>query len=206
MNCEKCGSPHDGSYGSGRFCCSKCARSFSTKEKRSEVNYQVGLKLRGPRGWTREQLEHFLPSARNWTELARLMDQHPRAIRQMRKMVEVWGLSAEHFESVSETISRLHKEGVKYQGWYKIPEEVLVQDSPCGKNIAKRVFKKLFPERFNKCENCGQTPIWNGAPLVLQIDHINGNSNDNRVENLRVLCPNCHSQTDTFSGRNLRRK
>jgi len=52
------------------------------------------------------------------------------------------------------------------------------------------------------CSECGILPKWNGSPLRLQIDHINGNRNDNRIDNLRVLCPNCHSQTHTFAGRN----
>lgn len=53
----------------------------------------------------------------------------------------------------------------------------------------------------NVCSECGQCPEWNGKPLSLQLDHINGISNDNRLENLRILCPHCHSQTETFSGR-----
>jgi len=50
-----------------------------------------------------------------------------------------------------------------------------------------------------KCEECGQGPEWNGKPLVLQLDHINGICTDNRLENLRILCGHCHSQTETFS-------
>jgi len=50
-----------------------------------------------------------------------------------------------------------------------------------------------------RCEICGQDPEWNGKPLILQIDHINGNRKDNRLENLRIVCPNCHTQTETFS-------
>ena len=51
-----------------------------------------------------------------------------------------------------------------------------------------------------KCEICGISE-WQGKELSLQLDHINGINNDNRIENLRLLCPNCHSQTETFSGR-----
>ena len=56
------------------------------------------------------------------------------------------------------------------------------------------------------CGICGLGPEWNGMVLVLQIDHINGDSTDSRLENLRFLCPNCHSQTETFAGRNCRPK
>lgn len=54
-----------------------------------------------------------------------------------------------------------------------------------------------------ECAICGIGPRWNRRPLVLQIDHMNGKSDDNRRDNLRLLCPNCHSQTDTFCGRSL---
>jgi hypothetical protein len=56
-----------------------------------------------------------------------------------------------------------------------------------------------------KCELCDQLPVWNGRSLTLQLDHKNGNKYDDREENLRFLCPNCHSQTDTFAGRNRNR-
>ncbi|PYS87966.1 MAG: HNH endonuclease [Acidobacteria bacterium] len=52
-----------------------------------------------------------------------------------------------------------------------------------------------------KCYLCGLTE-WNGKPITLQLDHINGAHLDHRLENLRLLCPNCHSQTETFAGRN----
>jgi 5-methylcytosine-specific restriction endonuclease McrA len=52
-----------------------------------------------------------------------------------------------------------------------------------------------------KCYLCGLTE-WNGKPITLQLDHINGMHLDHRIENLRLLCPNCHSQTATFAGLN----
>lgn len=56
-----------------------------------------------------------------------------------------------------------------------------------------------------RCE-CGQGPTWNGKPLTLQLDHIDGNPKNNMITNLRFLCPNCHSQTSTFTGRNSKGK
>ncbi len=56
----------------------------------------------------------------------------------------------------------------------------------------------------NRCDWCGLSE-WRGRPLSIQIDHVNGVRDDHRLENLRMLCPNCHSQTDTFAARNLRK-
>lgn len=56
----------------------------------------------------------------------------------------------------------------------------------------------------NNCQMCGLTE-WQGRALNMHLDHINGSNDDNRLENLRMLCPNCHSQTPTYGGRNLKR-
>jgi predicted RNA-binding Zn-ribbon protein involved in translation (DUF1610 family) len=56
------------------------------------------------------------------------------------------------------------------------------------------------------CAECGQGPTWKEKPLTLHVDHINGVNCDDRFENLRFLCPNCHTQTDTFCSRNVKRK
>tara|TARA_R110000782_G_C14551666_1_gene385044 strand:- start:64 stop:516 length:453 start_codon:yes stop_codon:yes gene_type:complete len=53
----------------------------------------------------------------------------------------------------------------------------------------------------NECEVC-ELSEWNGKPISCHLDHINGINNDHRLENLRMICPNCHSQTDTYCGKN----
>lgn len=62
---------------------------------------------------------------------------------------------------------------------------------------------KLIDE---KCIECNLSTIWNNKPITLEIDHIDGDSQNNLLSNLRWLCPNCHSQTNTFRGRNQRKE
>ena len=57
-----------------------------------------------------------------------------------------------------------------------------------------------------KCKECGQGDVWKGKKLTLELDHINGINNDHRLENLRFLCPNCHTQMPTNKGANVKRK
>lgn len=68
------------------------------------------------------------------------------------------------------------------------------------KNIKRRLLREGI--LIEKCNICGLNNIWNNKRLVFVLDHINGINNDNRIDNLQLLCPNCNSQTDTFSGRN----
>ncbi len=86
----------------------------------------------------------------------------------------------------------------------KQPHERLVLCDPVLPPIRiDRVRRSLLElGRIQRCEECGLGPHWNGKPLVLQVDHINGLHHDYRPENLRFLCPNCHSQTVNFAVRN----
>jgi hypothetical protein len=79
-------------------------------------------------------------------------------------------------------------------------EDVLVEHStyPRG-SLKKRLIQNGMLK--NQCAKCGLGTEWDGERLVLVLDHINGSHDDNRIHNLRLLCPNCNSQTDTFAGR-----
>lgn len=71
-------------------------------------------------------------------------------------------------------------------------------------NLRRRL--QAVKSRPYKCAICGLEPLWNGKELTLEVDHISGDSSDCRLENLRWLCPNCHSQTSTFRGKNKHSK
>lgn len=89
----------------------------------------------------------------------------------------------------------------------KIPlEEILVVNSNYSNpyKMKQRLIKEGL--LLLECNICHIGPIWNNLPLNLQLDHINGIFNDNRLENLRMVCPNCHSQTETFAARNKKPK
>jgi hypothetical protein len=86
----------------------------------------------------------------------------------------------------------------------RFKKDYLIINSEKSRNDVKK-----YLLRFNLlewvCTNCKNNGIWNGKKLSLQLEHKNGISNDNRLENLCFLCPNCHSQTDTFAGKRKRK-
>lgn len=82
------------------------------------------------------------------------------------------------------------------------PDEVFVENSPIPRATLHNHVKRHGVLGTQVCAECAVESTYNGKPLRLTVDHINGISNDNRVENLRWLCPNCHSQTDTYCGKN----
>lgn len=80
-------------------------------------------------------------------------------------------------------------------------EEILIENSTYTNN--SRLKERLLSNGLleNKCALCGNVGMWLNKPLSLQLDHINGKHNDNRIENLRMLCPNCHTQTETYGSK-----
>lgn len=103
-------------------------------------------------------------------------------------------------------ISKLKYKGNNFNKFKRVDDSsIFIENSTFTSSALKRrVIKDNILE--NKCCKCGNNGEWCGEPISLQIDHINVIKNDHRVENLRILCPNCHSQTITYRGRNIRKE
>ena len=76
-----------------------------------------------------------------------------------------------------------------------------VKNSTASQTTLRRWYEKGNYTEY-KCSICGQEPFWNGKELTLTLDHINGDNRDDRLENLRWVCPNCDRQLDTFCSKN----
>jgi 5-methylcytosine-specific restriction endonuclease McrA len=85
-----------------------------------------------------------------------------------------------------------------------VPYERYIKECSVHSNKLRR---KLLREGLKdyKCESCGNTQ-WLDRDIPLEVHHKNGDKNDNTLENLQLLCPNCHAMTDTYRGRNVRRR
>ena len=147
---------------------------------------------------TKEELQSIINSSNTWQEVMYNLGYTANRGNSYKKMKE-------YLKEIEVDTSKLDNYNeARYSHPKYTLEEILVENSQYT-NMTKlkdRVLKAGLLE--TKCAICGITD-WNNMPLVLQLDHINGNNRDNRIENLRLLCPNCHSQTETFSGKNATR-
>ncbi|MEU3303764.1 HNH endonuclease signature motif containing protein [Streptomyces sp. NPDC006678] len=151
--------------------------------------------------WTKEVLEPAVAASTSVSEVLRRLGvdvvggQHTSISRR----IKLYGIDTSHFRQPSRA-GRQRRAA---------PEELLTEQEPAqARRIRSDRLKRALtvlgvPER---CALCGTAPVWRGHPLPLEVDHIDGNWRNNRVENLRYLCPNCHSTTDTYRGRGKARR
>ncbi|KAB1911075.1 HNH endonuclease signature motif containing protein [Micromonospora sp. AMSO31t] len=143
-----------------------------------------------------ERLAAAAAQARSVTEVMRLLGvrvsggSHAHLSRQLKR----FDIDTSHFTGAA------HNKGGR---GIRLPVTALLAKRPEGSRRVpghrlKRALQAIgLPE---ECEACGIGATWQGAPLILHVDHINGDFLDNRPCNLRLLCPNCHSQTATYAG------
>jgi DNA-binding CsgD family transcriptional regulator len=180
--------------------------------------------------FTRDEVEHLLAQGFNQSQIARELGltkstvaHHVRRLGQKADprfaRRHDWGaVQAAIDEEALSMRQCLERFRFSRDGWYRavrrgdiVPlphvlplEELLVVGRRTNRMHLKiRLFKAGLKE--NRCERCGITE-WAGKPLNMQLHHINGDGLDNRIENLELLCPNCHSQTETYGGRNGHRR
>ena len=147
--------------------------------------------------------EQFVKLIKNSTNISEVLFKLGYSIKgnswgfsQVRKRMDDLNIDVSEFKGKSAAIEKTKQASLT-------SEMLLRENCKHNRNCLRRfiIKNKLLPY---KCAICGALE-WNGKTLSLELDHINGINNDNRLENLRFLCPNCHSQTTTYGSRNQQR-
>lgn len=143
---------------------------------------------------TKEQAEKICKEVSSIADFCRAVGWQPRGdnYKIFHKYVQEYNLDVSHFCGHRSNIGNCLNIGLKKEDFFKKNKLIKSQD----------IIKKLIRtgEKEYKCEICNLTE-WNNKPLHLQVHHKDGDHFNNEISNLQLLCPNCHSQTDTFCGR-----
>ncbi len=141
-----------------------------------------------------------IAAAKCWADALRFLGYSVKGsnYKTLRRHVERWNIPTDHFDpNVGRRRASLTRQ---------VPlGEVLVENSTYPRGLVKYRLLALGI-KLPLCELCGQGEEWNGRRMSLVLDHVNGVANDHRLENLRMVCPNCAATFDTHCGRNLPRR
>lgn len=145
--------------------------------------------------YEKETLQKIVSESNSYSEVAKkfgLNHLYYGNRQTIKKYIEIYGISVEHFGNYH------YNTATK-----KIDlSDILVKDSTYRNTY--KLKDKLYKAGLKKreCELCTQGEEWMGKKIALILDHINGKNNDNRLENLRIVCPNCNATLDTHCGKN----
>lgn len=148
--------------------------------------------------YSKEKLLEIVPTCETYTEVVRKITGREcvscSSINLVSKKIKEYGINTAHFDPNKNNSLNLKK-------YYASKRNLLVNDPTRTNRVGRaRLLSaiELDGSKPYKCEVCGNEGVHNGATLILQIDHIDGDWRNNEIGNLRFLCPNCHSQTETF--------
>jgi len=155
-----------------------------------------------PRKWTEQQLREAAKSSFSIANVIRTLGLIPAGgnYTQMKKYLKQYGIDTSHFTGM------LWSKGKKGKRKKILSlEEILISESYYTSHRLKLRLIEVGLKK-PKCEICGWAKVSEDGRLPLELDHINGSHTDNRLENLRVLCPNCHSLQLNHRGKNKNKK